>query len=58
VATLIGMIDGQTPAAGIVERLSRGQEPARAAQIERTVLDALGILYVDGTIEASHERTV
>jgi halogenation protein CepH len=52
VAALIRMIDGRTSAAGIIGRLSQGQEPTWAAQIERTVLDALGILYVDGTIEA------
>lgn len=51
VAVLLSMVDGRTPVAGIVGRLSQGQEPARATQIERTVLDALGILYVDGTIE-------
>ncbi|MGD9895201.1 MAG: NAD(P)/FAD-dependent oxidoreductase [Dehalococcoidia bacterium] len=53
VATLVRLIDGRTPVSGVIERLNQGQEPARATQIERTVLDALGILYVDGTIDTA-----
>jgi flavin-dependent dehydrogenase len=51
VTTLISQIDGYSPACNLIARLAHGQDPARAEQIERTVLDALGILYVDGTIE-------
>jgi hypothetical protein len=51
VAALVSSIDGRTPVAGLVARLSQGQDAARTAQIERTVLDALGILYVDGTVD-------
>ena len=41
VATLVSLLDGCTPAAGVIARLSDGQDAARAEQIERTVLAAL-----------------
>lgn len=45
------MVDGQTPVSGLVARLSHGQDAVRSAPIERTVLEATGILYVDGTLQ-------
>jgi hypothetical protein len=51
VATLVSKVDGSTPTADIIASLSQGQDAARAAQIEQGVLQALGILYVDGTVD-------
>ena len=51
VATLVSMIDGRTPASALIARLCQGQDPARAEQIEQSVLTALGILYVDGSVK-------
>jgi flavin-dependent dehydrogenase len=51
VAALVAAIDGRTPTSGLVARLCRDQDPGRAAQIERNVLAALEILYVDGAID-------
>jgi flavin-dependent dehydrogenase len=51
VATLVSKIDGETPTTDIIAGLNHGQDAARAAQIEQGVLQALGILYVDGTVD-------
>jgi hypothetical protein len=51
VAALVGAVDGCTPTSGLIAALAGGQSDDRAAQIERGVLSALGILYVDGTVE-------
>src|SRR3712207_2307311 len=57
VATLVSLIDGRTPVAGLLARLCGGMDGALAAQVERTVLSALGILYVDGTIAELEDVT-
>lgn len=56
VATLAGMIDGCTPTTDLIARLTRGQDAARTAQIEQAVLQALGILYVDGTVDVEQKQ--
>jgi flavin-dependent dehydrogenase len=55
VATLLSLLDGRTPAGDAIARLAAGQDEVRAAQIARTALAALEILYVDGTLAASSE---
>jgi flavin-dependent dehydrogenase len=51
VATLVSLVDSCTQTADLLARLCQGQDGDRAAQIERSALAALGILYVDGTID-------
>ena len=50
VAQLVSLIDGRTPAADLLNTLSAGRELSERASIERSMLAALQILYVDGTI--------
>lgn len=51
VAKLVSMIDGCTPVAVLVERMRARGDASQAAQIERAAMSALGILYVDGTVD-------
>jgi halogenation protein CepH len=51
VAALVTHLDGRTPVARLVERLQALGDPARGDDIARSALTALGILYVDGTVE-------
>ena len=51
VATLVSLIDGRTPTSDLIARLRHGLDAARAEQIEQSALAALGILYVDGTLD-------
>ena len=50
VARLVSLIDGDTSVGALVAKLGEGREAAERALIERHVLAALQILYVDGTI--------
>ena len=50
VARLASLIDGHTSVGALVAKLGEGREAAERALIERHVLAALQILYVDGTI--------
>ena len=50
VASMVSVIDGRTTVAQILTRLKDGSDPDQAAQIERNVLTALQILYVDGAV--------
>ncbi len=50
VARLTSLIDGHTSVGALVAKLGEGREAAERALIERHVLAALQILYVDGTI--------
>ncbi|MCH8226522.1 MAG: hypothetical protein IIC97_11715 [Chloroflexi bacterium] len=47
---MVSVIDGRTTVAQILARLKDGSDPDQAAQIERNVLTALQILYVDGAV--------
>jgi hypothetical protein len=51
VAMLVSLIDGCAPTSTLIARLSDGQDTGRVEQITRGALTALGILYVDGTVE-------
>jgi flavin-dependent dehydrogenase len=51
VATLVSMLDGRTATTDLIARLAQGRDEQQAAQIARTALAALEILYVDGTVE-------
>jgi hypothetical protein len=51
VATLLSKLDGRTPTGETIARLAQGQDATRAAQVARTALSALEILYVDGAVE-------
>jgi hypothetical protein len=50
VARLVSLIDGDTSVGALVAKLGDGREASERALIERNVLAALQILYVDGTI--------
>jgi flavin-dependent dehydrogenase len=50
IARLVSLIDGATSVGALVVRLGDGREASERALIERHVLTALQILYVDGTI--------
>ena len=50
VARLVSLIDGDTSVGALVAKLGEGREAAERALIERHVLAAVQILYVDGTI--------
>jgi hypothetical protein len=50
VARLVSLIDGVTSVGALLAKLGEGREAAERALIERNVLAALQILYVDGTI--------
>jgi hypothetical protein len=50
VAKLVCLIDGDTSVGALVGKLDDGREASERALIERNVLPALQILYVDGTI--------
>jgi FAD-dependent halogenase len=50
VARLVCMIDGYTSIGALVARLGESREAGERAQIERSALATLQILYVDGTI--------
>ncbi len=51
VATLVSLIDGCAPVDSLLAHLCAGVDAERAALVERNALSALGILYVDGTVE-------
>ena len=48
VALLVSLIDGETPVAGILDAMCRDRD---AGQIRESAVAALGILYVDGSID-------
>jgi flavin-dependent dehydrogenase len=50
VAQLVSRIDDRTPIADLLNTLGTGREASERASIERSVLAAVQILYVDGTI--------
>jgi Tryptophan halogenase len=50
VARLVSLIDGDASVGALVAKLGDGREASERALIERNVLAALQILYVDGTI--------
>jgi flavin-dependent dehydrogenase len=50
IARLVSLIDGATSVGALVAKLGDGREANERALIERHVLTALQILYVDGTI--------
>ena len=50
VATMVSFIDGRTTVAQLLARLKDGSNDEQGAQIERGVLAALQILYVDGAV--------
>ena len=50
VATMVSLIDGRTTVAQMLARLRDGSDTGQEAQIERSVLAALQILYVDGAV--------
>jgi hypothetical protein len=50
IARLVSLIDGATSVGALVAKLGDGREASERALIERHVLTALQILYVDGTI--------
>jgi hypothetical protein len=50
VARLVSLIDGRTPIADLLNTLSAGLEVRERASIERSMVAALQVLYVDGTI--------
>lgn len=51
VATLVSLIDGRTPTAGLAARLSALAKNAPPEQVAQHVRSALGILYVDGAVD-------
>ena len=51
VASMVSLIDGRTSVDQILDRLKDGSDEEQSAQIERGVLSALQILYVDGAVE-------
>jgi hypothetical protein len=50
VARLVSLIDGGTSIATLLVKLGAGRETGERMLIERSVLAAVQILYVDGTI--------
>jgi flavin-dependent dehydrogenase len=50
VAQLVSRIDGRTPVAELLAMLRGAREAQHGAQIDASVLTALQILYVDGTV--------
>ena len=50
VASMVSFIDGRTTVEQMLSRLKDGSDANQAAQIERGVLAALQILYVDGAV--------
>jgi hypothetical protein len=54
VATLVAGIDGRTSVAELLARLCADKDAAQTAQIAASVLTALQILYIDGTIADLH----
>jgi len=51
ISALVSQIDGARTVAQLLDELASLGEPSQAAQIRQTALAALGILYVDGTVE-------
>ena len=51
VAVMASMIDGKTTVGGIVGRLAARVGGSHSEVVERSVVEALGILYVDGVVE-------
>ena len=50
VAKMVSLIDRHTQVIELLARMREGVDEAQAAQVERGVVAALQILYVDGTI--------
>ena len=50
VAALVSRLDGQTPVSSLIAQLSAGLDESRRRQLADTILAALQILYVDGTV--------
>ena len=50
VAEIVSIIDGRTPISGLIAKLQRGREQSQASIIERTLVNTVHILYVDGII--------
>lgn len=50
VAEIVSMIDGRTPISGLIAKLQQGRDQSQVGIIERTVVNAVHILYVDGAI--------
>lgn len=51
VALLLSLIDGRANVEAILNGMCNGRPPDQAARIRESALAALGILYVDGTVE-------
>ncbi|MBQ11106.1 MAG: tryptophan halogenase [Planctomyces sp.] len=51
ISALVSRIDGTRTVAHLLDEVGSLGEPSQAAQIRQTALAALGILYVDGTVE-------
>ena len=50
VAALVAQLDGETTVGQAIAALGRGAEPAAAAQLARVAVQAMELLYVDGTV--------
>jgi hypothetical protein len=50
VAQLVALIDGHTSVAALLATMCAGRDATQSAQIATSVLTALQILYVDGTV--------
>ena len=51
VAVVVSMVDGKTSVGDILGRVTARTGEAQAAAVERSIVDALGIMYVDGVVE-------
>ena len=51
ISAMVSKIDGARTVAQLLDELASLGEPSQADQIRQTALAALGILYVDGTVE-------
>ena len=50
VARMVSLMDGRISVEGLLAKLCEGSDEAQRTQIESGVVNALGILYIDGTI--------
>ena len=50
VAEIVSIIDGRTPISGLIARLQQGRDQSQVSIIERTLVNTVQILYVDGSI--------
>ncbi|MCE2403801.1 MAG: tryptophan 7-halogenase [Dehalococcoidia bacterium] len=51
VAVVVSMVDGKTSVGDILGRVAARVGEAQAEAVERSVVEALGIMYVDGVVE-------